>query len=1072
MDTNDKNIEPVIDLGFSLGYSNQCIQRRLKNDSGAGANAASSVDMTFVATNALSELVWSPKKGLSLKCADGTFSNKKPSLLRGAGPSDMVSGSNADKAIGKKVFMTPPEESDVRSEVAGRDNPTKFVTSDTGLFPLLSESRHKVKIATDDHKEEMKTAVGLPFLQKMEDARNNKAEDIYDPINLQVDEISRTWETKFPSLSDETKLDVAQNGPTSKEPNVRIGGVGDASHTLQTEIVSASQVCSVEECESYDTNMQKAPLGREHFESPSCMEKERENNMGTGPYICPLEKLESTAENDFKTPHSENVCDVATEIVGSQNAKEVRSSSQQDDEILPKDNDCAIKQSPTYSRTRRYQMKGKAKALSDGNLNERMLDMDDDSHESVESCNSVGLFSTGKRQRNFDPHSYVGSKSIKTKIQESPGSSSFVKHDGSFMNWISNMMKGFLKSNEDEAPSLALTLANHKHGHEDRDKNLISCNRNQDQGCKTMGFHSLFQSLYCPKTKAQETVALNANTQTEGSKELGLDNKICDSNATPITCRMVTDNVYKRFLQPNEKLNESTSGNGTAPPALTKLLSTNIASGQEISGSNSAEKKNSCNMETDKEKDETSSNSSRGKRKRNDAEQPSEGKATNTSGYRSDPLTSLWITRLSPKTSGPLSNRDLCHRRTGETLDGFTDFIRLKAQWQNHPSSYQDKKIVGAREEEHFTEDPVCMQNCANSTEVSFSINKVNGQHDEKSMCKMNSTLPFSRFRNSEAMASVFARRLDALKHIMPSYGTDDSSHGNLTCFFCGIKGHHVRDCPEIIDSELADILRNANSFNGANEFPCVCIRCFQSNHWAVACPSASSRTRHQAEYGASLVHESSPCKILLNPRNEDDAKQSDGKDSQLQAADAPTVRNGKLHEASASRKMNMNMKPFERDTASSSGEKKLKENQVMPLSINSQILDVPKGIFDAVKRLRLSRTIILKWMNSHTPPSHLDGFFLRLRLGKWEQGLGGTGYYVACITGVQSQSSKQKFKNSIAVIVGGVKCLVESQYISNHDFTEGELMAWWCATLKDGGKTPSEEDLRLKVEEMKMLRF
>jgi hypothetical protein len=211
---------------------------------------------------------------------------------------------------------------------------------------------------------------------------------------------------------------VAQNGPTSKEPNVRIGGVGDASHTLQTEIVSASQVCSVEECESYDTNMQKAPLGREHFESPSCMEKERENNMGTGPYICPLEKLESTAENDFKTPHSENVCAVATEIVGSQNAKEVRSSSQQDDEILPKDNDCAIKQSPTYSRTRRYQMKGKAKALSDGNLNERMLDMDDDSHESVESCNSVGLFSTGKRQRNLDPHSYVGRKSIKTKIQE------------------------------------------------------------------------------------------------------------------------------------------------------------------------------------------------------------------------------------------------------------------------------------------------------------------------------------------------------------------------------------------------------------------------------------------------------------------------------------------------------------------------------------------------------------------------------------------------------------------------------------------------------------------------------
>lgn len=41
-----------------------------------------------------------------------------------------------------------------------------------------------------------------------------------------------------------------------------------------------------------------------------------------------------------------------------------------------------------------------------------------------------------------------------------------------------------------------------------------------------------------------------------------------------------------------------------------------------------------------------------------------------------------------------------------------------------------------------------------------------------------------------------------------------------------------------------------------------------------------------------------------------------------------------------------------------------------------------------------------LRWMNSHTSLSHLDGFFLRLRLGRSEAGLGGTGYYVACING------------------------------------------------------------------------
>ncbi|XP_061974478.1 uncharacterized protein LOC133696324 isoform X2 [Populus nigra] len=842
--------------------------------------------------------------------------------------------------------------------------------------------------------------------------------------------------------------------------------------------------------------MQAPSSGRENFESPSCMEKERENKVETGPYICPLEKLESTAENDIKTPHGENVCDVATKIVGSASAQEVQNSSQQGDEILSRDNNRGIKQSPTNSRTQRYQMKGKAKfptnsrtqgyqmtgrdkALSYGDLDER-VHMEDDSHESVESCNSAGLFSSGKKRWNLDPQLCAGSKSVKTKIHESPGSSSFVKQDSSFMNWISNMMKGFGKSKEDKAPSLAITLANHNHGHENPDKNLVSCNRNQDKGCKTTGFHSIFQSLYCPKTKTQEIVSSHASNQAKESKELELDNKICDTNATPLSCRMVTGNVYKQFLQSNDKLNESTSGNGAAPAALTQLFSTSTASAQVINRSNYAENRNLYNLATDKEKNGTSSNSSLCKRERNsaeniDAELPSEGKPANNSRYKSDPLTSSWITRLTPKSSGPLSNTDPCNRSAGEALDSSTDSMRLNAQWQNHHTSFHHK-IVMAREEEHSNEDPVYMQNCATSTEVSFGINEVNGQDDEKSICKLNPILPFSRFRNSEAMASVFARRLDALKHIMPSYDTDDSVHGNLACFFCGIKGHHVRDCPEIPDSELEGLLRNVNLYNGAKELPCVCIRCFQSNHWAFACPNASSSTRYQAEYGASFVHECSPGKTLLNPRNEDDAKQSDGKYGQLPTAHAPPVCNEKLNEAFSSGKMNLNMKLFGKDTGfptvSSSGKKKLKENQAMPLSnfVDSQISDGPKGIFDAVKMLRLSRAVILKLMDSHTAPSRLDGFFLRLRLGKWEQGLGGTGYYVACITGVESESSTQKSKNSIAVNVGGIKYLVESQCISNQDFTEDELMAWWRATLKGGGNIPSEEDLRLKAKEMKML--
>lgn len=38
------------------------------------------------------------------------------------------------------------------------------------------------------------------------------------------------------------------------------------------------------------------------------------------------------------------------------------------------------------------------------------------------------------------------------------------------------------------------------------------------------------------------------------------------------------------------------------------------------------------------------------------------------------------------------------------------------------------------------------------------------------------------------------------------------------------------------------------------------------------------------------------------------------------------------------------------------------------------------------------------------------------------------------------------------------------------HNILQEELMAWWCATAKSGNKSPSEEELRTKLEERKML--
>lgn len=84
MNSENQTIEPVTELGLALDYSSQCNQRISNNDPSAGANAGSSGCMTFVVPNPLSELVWSPHSGLSLKCADRSFAERKPSLILGA----------------------------------------------------------------------------------------------------------------------------------------------------------------------------------------------------------------------------------------------------------------------------------------------------------------------------------------------------------------------------------------------------------------------------------------------------------------------------------------------------------------------------------------------------------------------------------------------------------------------------------------------------------------------------------------------------------------------------------------------------------------------------------------------------------------------------------------------------------------------------------------------------------------------------------------------------------------------------------------------------------------------------
>lgn len=91
-----------IDLGLALECTTtRNVQTKLKDNSGAGVNASSTVDMAFAASDPLSELVWSPHKGLSLKCAESGLADRKPFRLWNVGPNTLIAApSQSDRFKG------------------------------------------------------------------------------------------------------------------------------------------------------------------------------------------------------------------------------------------------------------------------------------------------------------------------------------------------------------------------------------------------------------------------------------------------------------------------------------------------------------------------------------------------------------------------------------------------------------------------------------------------------------------------------------------------------------------------------------------------------------------------------------------------------------------------------------------------------------------------------------------------------------------------------------------------------------------------------------------------------------
>ncbi|XP_039067666.1 uncharacterized protein LOC120213653 [Hibiscus syriacus] len=350
----NENLEPGTDLGLALGCSGYTIARRTSNDLGAGANAASSIIVNFVAADPLSEIVWSPHRGLCLKCTECSFLDNEHSLLRAAGASNMV---NQQTNTSSSTFL------DLNAKVLDMDYLDKSAGDNDGIRLC-----HEPQIDNDDSLQEVA-----------------RIESLFD------------------------------------DPANEVGDVGHQTWLARMEMVLASEVQTNNECGA------------------------------SGP---PENKLTSAeAEKDYE--HHEGI--------------------------------------------QSCRRKGKEKTLSDGDVKGMMSKAEvDDSDESVESCNSAALFSTGKRRKGFEQELIVGSKRVK---QDSP-----------FMNWISNMMKGFLKA-KDETPSLMLTAANTNKAHGSAIENLDASNTKRDPGCGSSVSNLFFTPRVGPSKRSnEENIAQNTSS--------------------------------------------------------------------------------------------------------------------------------------------------------------------------------------------------------------------------------------------------------------------------------------------------------------------------------------------------------------------------------------------------------------------------------------------------------------------------------------------------------------------------------------------------------------------------------
>lgn len=479
------------------------------------------------------------------------------------------------------------------------------------------------------------------------------------------------------------------------------------------------------------------------------------NSISSG--VCHSKKLELTAENDLQTFNCVATSAATSGVLISKSSENKNKS--QVDEMMPLNN----KNLPCSFRFHMTRNEGEQKSLSDGDSNVRSSKEETDIHLSCESYHSTELFLTGKKRCKQEVT--IGSKKVRKQIQETSYSKSCVKRNSSFMNLISNMMKGCSQSSQDEDKPLALAHEN-PDCHLWPDQKLLTCNKNQDPELKNSGFKSNFQSMYC---QSFENVGTRMSHQVgEASKDFELDKKVHGIDAIPVNCCAENNRFYRQYLLSN-KSEVSNGGHDAGPSLQPQVRPLNFLTSHEHWKNNTVENETCYNLGLSKEKEGMALHSPSNRQMKNNNENVESWAMYERKeiSHKSDILGDLWITRFSPKSTGSLIFFDHLNERGGAEVHS-TYCSVLPHHHHKHISQLNKCKVEETREQsadDQLLSEAKKLQNCCINKEASSTgLKDEKGNNDHTSKHKFNHITPFQGLRDSEPMVSMFARRLGAIK--------------------------------------------------------------------------------------------------------------------------------------------------------------------------------------------------------------------------------------------------------------------------------------------------------------------